>query len=62
MVYSDRVVNIIEDHESIVQTLSAIVFAIKNKKPMPQFIPILNDTLVTDHLCVICEELNKLNK
>ena len=55
---SDRVINIIEDHESIVQTLDGIVSALENDKPLPNFIPVLHDTLITDHLSKICEHLN----
>lgn len=60
MKVSDRVINIIEDHESIVQTLDAICCALENGTPMPNFIPVLNDTLVTDQLSKICEALNEM--
>lgn len=56
---NDRVINIIEDHESIVQTLDGIVSALENGTPMPNYIPVLHDTLITDHLSTICEHLNK---
>ena len=59
MKVSDRVINIIEDHESIVQTLDAICCALENGTPMPNFIPVLNDTLVTDQLSKICEALSE---
>lgn len=59
MEINDRVVNIIEDHESIVQTLDGIVSALENNTPMPNFIPVLHDTLITDHLSKICEHFNK---
>ncbi len=56
----DRIIGIIEDHESIVQTIDAICCALENDTPMPQYIPVLNDLSVTDHLCKICEALNKM--
>lgn len=59
MKMSDRVIDIIEDHESIVQTLDGMVSAIENGLEMPNFIPVLHDTLVTDHLSTICEKLKK---
>ena len=60
MKVSDRLINIVEDHESIVQTLDAICCALENGTPMPNFIPVLHDTLITDHLGKICENLNKI--
>ena len=54
----NRIIDIIEDHESIVQTLGAISIALRTNKPLPNFIPVLNDTLVTDYLSDICEHLN----
>ncbi len=59
MKINDRVLNIIEDHESITQALDQIVSALENGSPMPNYIPVLHDTLMTDHLSRICEELNK---
>lgn len=59
MTINDRIINIIEDHESIVQVLDQIYTALKGGKPMPNYIPLLNDAIVTDQLSVICEELNK---
>ena len=62
MKINDRVLNIIEDHESITQTLDQIVSALENNSPMPNFIPVLHDTLMTDHLSRICEALNAKRK
>lgn len=59
MKVSDRVLNIIEDHESIIQCLDAMVNAFDNGLEMPNFIPVLHDTLITDHLCKICEKLKE---
>ncbi|UKK52681.1 hypothetical protein [Prevotella sp. E2-28] len=58
MKVNERILNIIEDHESITQTLDQIVSALENNTPMPNFIPVLHDTLITDHLSKICEVLN----
>lgn len=59
MKVTDRILNIIQDHESIVQTLDGIVCALENEGKMPNHVPVLHDTLVTDYLNRICEELNK---
>ena len=56
---SNRMVDIIEDHESIVQTLDAICCALENGMPLPNYIPVLNDLVVTDQLTKIVEALNK---
>ena len=53
-----RVIEIIEDHESIVQTLNAIACAIENCTGMPNYIPMLHDTAVSDQLGIICEALS----
>ena len=54
----NRIIDIIEDHESIVQALGAISIALRTNKPLPSFIPVLHDALVTDYLSNICEHLN----
>lgn len=59
---SNRIIDIIEDHESIVQTVDAICCALENNTPMPQYIPVLNNLVVTDQLSKICEALNKREK
>lgn len=56
---SERMINIIEDHAMIVHAIDSIACAIKNGTAMPNFIPVLNDTVVTDHLSKICECINK---
>lgn len=60
MKVDDRILDIIEDHESIIQTLDGIVNAIDNGLEVPNFIPVLHDTLITDHLCKICEKLKEM--
>lgn len=57
---NDRLMNIIEDHAMIVHTLDSISTALENGTAMPNFIPVLNDTVVTDQLSRICEKLNKV--
>jgi len=59
---SDRVVNIIEDHESIVQVLDHIVCAIENGTEMPNYVPVLHDTLVTDHLTTVLEAIKGVRR
>jgi len=59
MKVTNRIIEIIEDHESIVQTLDGIVCAIENGTELPNYIPVLHDTLITDHLGTICEHLKK---
>lgn len=56
---NNRIIDIIEDHESIIQTLDAICCALENNTPMPAYIPVLNNLNVTDQLSRICEALNK---
>lgn len=55
----NRIIDIIEDHESVVQVLSAIDIALRLGKPMPNYIPVLHDALITDCLSNICERLSK---
>lgn len=57
MKVDDRIIDIIEDHESIVQTLDGIVCAIENKTEFPNYIPVLHDGLVTDLLTKIIVRL-----
>lgn len=59
---SDRIVEIIEDHESIVQTLTFINFSIEGGMDYPNYIPPLNNMAVSDMLSNICKELKKLRK
>ena len=59
---SERTLNIIEDHALIVHTIDSICTALENGTEMPNFIPILNDTLVTDQLGRICEHFTSLRK
>ena len=55
----DRVINIIEDHESIVQCLDHIVCALENGGRLPNYLPVLHDALVSDLLGKICGALER---
>ena len=57
-----RLIDIVEDHAMIVHTIDSIACSIENGTEMPNFIPVLNDTLVTDQLGKICETITKLRK
>lgn len=57
---SERLIDIIEDHANMVHTIDAICTAIENDTEMPNFIPVMNDTLVTDQLGKICETITTL--
>ena len=56
---TEKILEKIEDLESIVQTLNAMACAIENGTDMPNYIPMLNDGLTTDNLSTICEALKK---
>lgn len=60
MKVNDRIINIIEDHACITQFLDQLSCAIENDDTeMPNFVPVLHDTLVTDQLGRIAGKLNK---
>lgn len=56
---NNRIIDIIEDHESIVNCISSIVLSINDGLEPPRHIPLLHDSLVSDWLGVICEELSR---
>lgn len=56
---TDSVLEIIEDHVRICDTIDWICCAIENGYEYPNFIPVLHDTLVTDQLSQIVERLRK---
>lgn len=62
MKVNDRIVNIIEDHACITQFLDGICCAIENGTDMPNFVPVCNDTIVTDQLGKIAETITNLRK
>ena len=55
-----KVIDIIEDHARVTDTVDQICCAIENGTPMPNFIPVCNDALVSDQLGKICETITKL--
>lgn len=57
-----KVISVIEDHVRVCDTLDSICCAIENGTEMPNYIPVCNDTLVTDQLSKICETITKLRK
>ena len=57
-----EVVEIIEDHTRICDTLDSICCAIENGTEMPNFIPVCNDTMVSDQLGKIAETITNLRK
>jgi len=59
MKVDDRLLNIIQDHARVCDTLDAICCSIENGTAMPNFIPVCCDTLLTDQLSKIVEAINK---
>ena len=59
---NDQVIEIIQDHTRVTDTIDSICCAIENGTEMPNFIPVCNDTMVSDQLGKICEEITKLRK
>jgi len=59
---SDRLIDIIEDHASVCQFIDCVNAAISNGTDMPNFVPVLHDTLLTDQLGFIAETITNLRK
>lgn len=60
---SDKVIEIIEDHVRVTDYLDQLCCAIENPKiELPNFVPVCNDSLVTDRLTTITEHVKKLRK
>lgn len=59
---SDRLINIIEDHACITQFIDAVCCALENGTDMPNFVPVCNDTVLTDQLGKIAETITNLRK
>ena len=57
-----EVVEIIQDHTRVTDTIDSICCAIENGTEMPNFIPVCNDTIVSDQLGKICETITNLRK
>ncbi len=59
---NEQVIEIIQDHTRVTDTIDSICCAIENGTEMPNFIPVCNDSMVSDQLGKICEEITKLRK
>ena len=59
---NERLLNIIEDHAMMTHALDSIATAIENGTDMPNFVPVMNDTMKTDQFSLICETITKLRK
>lgn len=57
-----NVIEIIEDHARVTDTIDSICCAIENGTDMPNFIPVCNDTMLSDQLGKICETITTLRK
>lgn len=60
MAKNDKTIEIIQDHARVCDTLDSICCAIENGTAMPNFIPVCNDTILSDQLGKICETITKL--
>lgn len=57
---SDRMIDIVEDHACITQFLDQVCCALENDgMEMPNFVPVLHDTVVTDQLGIIAGRLKE---
>lgn len=57
-----QVIEVIEDHVRVCDTIDSICCAIENGTEMPNFIPVCNDAMVSDQLSKICETITTLRK
>ena len=55
-----QIIEIIEDHAMMADILNSICCALKNGTAMPNYIPVMNDGVITDQLGTICEALTQL--
>jgi len=55
-----QIIEIIEDHAMMADILNSICCALKNGTSMPNYIPVMNDGVITDQLGKICEALTQL--
>lgn len=56
------VIEKIEDHARVCDTIDAICCALENGTDMPNSIPMCNDAMLTDQLSKICETITALRK
>ena len=63
MKVNKEVLEIIQDHTRVTDFLDALCCSIENPKvEIPNFIPICNDSLVTERLTQITEHIKELRK
>lgn len=62
MQIDEQVLEIIQDHTRVTDTIDNICCAIENGTEMPNFIPVCNDLMVSDQLSKICETITELRK
>ena len=62
MKVTDKVLEVVQDHTRITDTIDSICCAIGNGTEMQNFIPVCNDTMVSDQLGKICETITELRK
>ena len=62
MQIDQQILDTIQDHTRVTDTIDSICCAIENGCDMPNFIPVCNDTTVSDQLGLICETITKLRK
>ncbi|MBO5594666.1 MAG: hypothetical protein J5931_08695 [Prevotella sp.] len=62
MKVTDKVLEIVQDHTRVTDTIDSICCAIENGTDMPNFIPVCNDTMVSDQLGKIAETITNLRK
>ena len=63
MKVDEKVLHIIEDHANITQYLDQLCCCIENDAlSVPNFVPVLHDTMVTDQLGMITECINKTKR
>ena len=58
----NRMMDILEDYTRVTDTLDFICCGIENGLPMPNFIPVCNDTLLTHYLTKIAECITSMRK
>lgn len=57
-----NIIEVIEDHTRVCDTIDNICCAIENGTEMPNFIPVCNDTMLSDQLGKIAETITNLRK
>lgn len=54
-----RLIGIVEDHALMCHFIDSLVCSIENGTELPNFIPVLNDVMVSDQLSRIAETIQK---